>query len=66
MPLITASVFPSIKEAYLCFVIVSRQFKITFMGNDREFFFKAKNEPEALSWMSAIHAHIQKSKGFLA
>lgn len=57
-------------DLYSCTVALNgkekSQFKITFMGNDREFFFKAKNEPEALSWMSAIHAHIQKSKGFLA
>ena len=56
-------------DLYCCFVTQSPkkkdQFSITFNGNDREFWFKAGSEAEALQWISALTAHIKFSEGFL-
>ena len=40
------------------------QFKITFNGNNREFWFRASNRDEAASWVNTINLHIRASKGF--
>ena len=56
-------------DLYCCAVTQSPkkkdQFSITFSGNEREFWFKAANEAEALQWISALTAHIKFSEGFL-
>ena len=46
------------------FMISLSQFKITFNGNNREFWFRASNRDEAASWVNTINLHIRASKGF--
>lgn len=40
------------------------QFKITFNGNNREFWFKASSKEEAANWVRIIDLHIRESRGF--
>ena len=55
-------------DLYQCFIEQDAgkkvQFKISFNGNSREFWFKAKTEAEAASWVAVIDQHIRASKGF--
>lgn len=55
-------------DLYCCFVTRNpskgEQFKITFNGNEREFWFKAKTPEEANEWINLINQHITASKGF--
>ena len=45
-------------DLYCCYVSINEknknQFKLTFKGNDREFWFKASNELEAANWVRII------------
>ena len=56
-------------DLYRCNIILDpkklSQFKITFNGNQREFWFKASSDQDAKAWIDVINTHIRQSKGFI-
>ena len=55
-------------DLYKCIITIQsdeRKFNLTMSGNEREFRFRAKDKADAMSWVTVIQAHIERSQGHL-